>query len=319
MGSSGNTEGPVDSVLELIGRTPMVKLKRISREIPAEIWAKLEYLNPSGSIKDRIALRMIEVAERSSKITAGATIVEPTSGNTGIALALVCALKGYRMIAVVPEAVSGERRMLVVQLGGRVEVVKDDGIEGVSKDDMEGVVRRARELVAKIPNSFMPDQFVNESNPCAHAETTAAEILEQTNGRLSAFVAACGTGGTFTGVAQVLKAMQPEVRNIAVEPSGSAVLSGRASGHHKIQGIGEGFIPKVMRPDLADEIVAVSDDEAFATARRLWKEEGIMGGISSGANVYAALKIGAGMKPGSVIVTIIADSGLRYLSTELFQ
>jgi cysteine synthase len=319
MGSNGNTAGPVDSVLELIGRTPMVKLKRISREIPAEIWAKLEYLNPSGSIKDRIALRMIEEAERSGKITAGATIVEPTSGNTGIALALVCALKGYWMIAVVPEAVSRERRMLVEQLGGRVEVVKDDGIEGVSKEDMEGVVRRARELVAKIPNSFMPDQFVNESNPCAHAETTAAEILEQTNGRLNAFVAACGTGGTFTGVAQVLKATRPEVRNIAVEPSGSAVLSGRASGHHKIQGIGEGFIPKVMRQDLADEIVAVSDDEAFAMARRLWKEEGIMGGISSGANVYAALKIGAGMKTGSVIVTIIADSGLRYLSTELFQ
>jgi cysteine synthase A len=319
MGSNGNTEGPVDSVLELIGRTPMVKLKRISREIPAEIWAKLEYLNPSGSIKDRIALRMIEEAERSGKITAGATIVEPTSGNTGIALALVCALKGYRMIAVVPEAVSRERRMLVEQLGGRVEVVKDDGIEGVSKVDMEGVVRRAHELVAKIPNSYMPDQFMNESNPCAHAETTAAEILEQTNGRLTAFVAACGTGGTFTGVAQVLKATRPEVRNIAVEPSGSAVLSGRASGHHKIQGIGEGFIPKVMHQALADEIVAVSDDEAFATARRLWKEEGIMGGISSGANVYAALKIGAGMQPGSVIVTIIADSGLRYLSTELFH
>ena len=319
MGSNGNTAGPVDSVLELIGRTPMVKLKRISREIPAEIWAKLEYLNPSGSIKDRIALRMIEEAERSGKITAGATIVEPTSGNTGIALALVCALKGYRMIAVVPEAVSAERRMLIEQLGGRVEVVKDDGVEGVSKEDMWGVVQRARELVAKIPNSFMPDQFVNESNPCAHAETTAAEILEQTNGRLNAFVAACGTGGTFTGVAQVLKATRPEVRNIAVEPSGSAVLSGRASGHHKIQGIGEGFIPKVMRQDLADEIVAVSDDEAFAMARRLWKEEGIMGGISSGANVYAALKIGAGMKPGSVIVTIIADGGLRYLSTELFQ
>jgi cysteine synthase A len=319
MGSNGNTEGPVDSVLELIGRTPMVKLKRISREIPAEIWAKLEYLNPSGSIKDRIALRMIEEAERSGKITAGATIVEPTSGNTGIALALVCALKGYRMIAVVPEAVSGERRMLVEQLGGRVEVVKDDGIEGVSKDDMEGVLRHARELVAKIPNSFMPDQFVNESNPYAHAETTAAEILEQTNGRLNAFVAACGTGGTFTGVAQVLKATRPEVRNIVVEPSGSAVLSGRASGHHKIQGIGEGFIPKVMRQDLADEIVPVSDDEAFATARRLWKEEGIMCGISSGANVCAALKIGVSLKPGSVIVTIIADSGLRYLSTELFQ
>ena len=319
MKSDGKTEGPVDSVLELIGRTPMVKLKRISREIPAEIWAKLEYLNPSGSIKDRIALRMIEEAERSGKVTAGATIIEPTSGNTGIALALVCALKGYQMIAVVPEAVSSERRMLVEQLGGRVEVVKDDGIEGVSKEDMEGVVRRARELVATIPNSFMPDQFVNESNLCAHAETTAAEILEQTNGRLSAFVAACGTGGTFTGVAQVLKSTRPEVRNIAVEPIGSAVLSGRASGHHKIQGIGEGFIPKVMRQDLADEIVAVSDDEAFATARRLWKEEGIMGGISSGANVYAALKIGADMQPGSVIVTIIADSGLRYLSTELFQ
>lgn len=319
MRSDGNTEGPVDSVLELIGSTPMVKLKRISREIPAEIWAKLEYLNPSGSIKDRIALRMIEEAERSGKITAGATIIEPTSGNTGIALALVCALKGYRMIAVVPEAVSSERRMLVEQLGGRVEVVKDDGIEGVSKKDMEGVVRRARELVAKIPNSFMPDQFVNESNPRAHVETTAAEILEQTNGRLNAFVAACGTGGTFTCVAQVLKSTRPEVRNIAVEPSGSAVLSGRASGHHLIQGIGEGFIPKVMRQDLADEIVAVSDDEAFATARRLWKEEGIMGGISSGANVYAALKVGANMKPGSVIVTIIVDSGLRYLSTELFQ
>lgn len=311
---------PVGSVLDLIGRTPILKLKRISRDIPAEVWAKLEFFNPSGSVKDRIALKMLEEAEKRGQITKGALIVEPTSGNTGISLALVCALKGYRMIAVMPEAVSKERKMLIELLGGRVELVRCiDREKGITKEDMKAVLARAKELTEKFPNSFMPNQFENEDNPKAHAETTAAELLKQTGGRFSAFVAACGTGGTFTGIARVLKEKYPEVERVAVEPAGSAVMSGGRAGHHKIQGIGEGFIPKVMDMGLVDEIIQVRDEDAVATARRLWREEGVMAGLSSGANVFASLKIGEKMKKDDVVVTIIPDSGLRYLSTELFQ
>jgi len=311
---------PLESVLELVGSTPMVKLKRISEEIPAEIWGKLEFFNPSGSVKDRIALKMLEEAEKRNEIASGATIIEPTSGNTGIALALVCALKGYRMIAVMPEAVSKERRMIIELLGAMVELVPSkDKEKGVTREDMENVVERAKKLNEKISNSYIPNQFENEDNPKAHAETTAAEILEQTNGKFSAFVAACGTGGTFTGVAKVLKERYPEIKRVVVEPKGSAVLSGYEAGHHKIQGIGEGFIPKVMCAEFADEIICVSDYEAFLTTRRLWREEGIFGGISSGANVFASLKIGKNMKEGDIIVTLIPDHGLRYFSTELFQ
>ena len=311
---------PVESVLELIGNTPMVKLKRLSKEIPAEIWAKLEFLGPSGSVKDRIGLKMLEEAEKRGDIAKGTTIIEPTSGNTGIALALVCVLKGYNMIAVMPECASSERRMVMELLGARVEMVECcDTTKGVSKEDMEKVLDRVKELGQRIPDSFIPNQFENEDNPKAHAETTAKEILEQTNAELKAFVTACGTGGTFTGVARVLKEKYPHVKKVVVEPSGSAVLSGCEAGFHKIQGIGEGFIPDVMDVELADQVVRVSDDEATVTALRLWKEEGILAGLSSGANVFASLKIGRNMKEDDIIVTLIPDSGLRYFSTELFQ
>lgn len=310
----------VESALELIGYTPMAKLKRISRDIPAEIWAKLEFFNPSGSIKDRIALKMIEEAEKRKQITKGGVVIEPTSGNTGISLALVCALKGYRMIAVMPEAVSKERKMIIKLFGGEVELVKCVNKEkGITKEDMESVVARAKELTENFPNSFMPNQFTNENNPKAHAGSTATEILKQTGGKISAFVAACGTGGTFTGVARVLKEKYPEIKKILVEPSGSAVISGCEPGHHKIQGIGEGFIPEVMDVELIDEIIQVGDEDAIETARRLWKEEGIIAGFSSGANVFASLKIGKKMNEGDVIVTIIPDSGMKYLSTKEFQ
>lgn len=309
----------VDNILELIGNTPMIKLKCISKQIPAEIWAKLEFFNPSGSVKDRIALKMLEEAEKHNRVRKGATIIEPTSGNTGIGLSLVCAVKGYNMIAVMPEVVSKERRMIMELLGAKIEIVKcKDRKKGLTKDDMEKVVATAERLNKKIPNSFIPNQFENEDNIKAHSETTAAEIIEQTNGKLKAFVAACGTGGTFTGVAKVLKKKYPRIKNVVVEPSTSAVLSGCKPGYHNIQGIGEGFIPGVMHLELADEIVKVSDKEATKTACCLWKEEGIMAGISSGANVFAALKIGKTMKKGDIIVTIIADTGLRYFSTDLF-
>jgi cysteine synthase A len=311
----------VESVLDLIGNTPMVKLKHISKEIPGEIWAKLEYYNPSGSVKDRIALRMLEEAEKRGRITKGAVIVEPTSGNTGIGLALVCSLKGYRMIAVMPEAMSNERRMLLEYLGAEIEIIPscDDSEKGFTKEDVERTLERAKEIVENTPNSWMPNQFENPDNPKVHAETTAVEILEQTGGKFDAFVAACGTGGTFTGVSQVLKKKHPHIKRVVVEPAASAVISGCAPGFHKIQGIGEGFIPDTMNTELADEVVLVGDDEAFATARRLAKEEGILSGISGGANVYASLKVGETMDKGSVIVTIIPDNAFRYLSTELFQ
>ncbi len=311
---------PLEDMLELIGNTPMLKLKRISQKISAEIWAKLEYFNPSGSIKDRIALKMLEEAEKRNEISKGGIVIEPTSGNTGVALALVCTLKGYKMIAVMPEAVSEERRKIVKLLGGEVELVKCLNKEkGVTKEDMEAVVARAEELTEQYSNSFMPDQFTNEDNPKAHAETTAAEILNQTGKKLNAFVAACGTGGTFTGIARKLKERCLDVKNVVVEPSGSAVLSGCEPCHHKIQGIGEGFIPDVMDTELVDEIIQVSGKDAIATALQLWKKEGVTAGISSGANVFASLAIGKDMSKGDIIVTLIPDHGLRYLSVKEFS
>lgn len=313
-------QGPVDSMLELVGRTPLVKLKRISKGCPAEIWAKIEFMNPSGSVKDRIALRMIEEAERKGRIKNGATIIEPTSGNTGIALAFVCALKGYKMIAVMPECNSIERRMLVQLYGAKVDIVKCVAKEkGVTKVDMVNVCARAKELTRTIPNSFMPDQFCNPDNPVAHEETTAKEIIEQTGGKFHAFVAACGTGGTFTGVAGYLKRKYPKIITAVVEPSTSAVLSGEKEGFHKIQGIGEGFIPENMDLKVADRVLKVSDEEAVDMAMRLWKEEGIMAGVSSGANVHASLQLGRTMKKGQVIVTLIPDNGMRYLTTPEYQ
>jgi len=312
---------PVESILSLVGNTPLVKLGRISKDIPAQIWAKLEYYNPSGSVKDRIALRMLEEAERRGEITKGAVIVEPTSGNMGIALALVCALKGYQMVAVMPEAMSSERRMLLEYLGAKVEVIPscEDAGKGFTKEDIERTLERAREIVEATPNSFMPNQFENPDNPRTHAETTALEILEQTEGRFDAFVAACGTGGTFSGVARAIKGRYPQIRMVVVEPARAAVMSGCEAGFHKIQGIGEGFVPCTMDVDMADEIIQVDDDEALQTARRLARAEGILTGISGGANVFASLKLGKEMRTDGVIVTVIPDNALRYFSTELFE
>jgi cysteine synthase A len=312
---------PVENVLSLIGNTPIVKLKRISEDIPAEIWAKLEFYNPSGSVKDRIALRMLEEAEKRGEISEGALIVEPTSGNTGIGLALVCAIKGYQMLAVMPEAMSKERRMLLEYLGARVEVIPScsDVEKGFTKEDIEKTLETAQNIVEETPNSYMPNQFENPDNPKVHAETTAAEILEQTEGKFDAFVAACGTGGTFSGVAGILKEKYPEIKRIVVEPSESAVMSGCEAGFHKIQGIGEGFIPCTMNTELVDEVIQVDDKEAFFVTRCLAKDEGILTGISGGANVFASHKMGERMKEGSIIVTIIPDNAFRYFSTELFQ
>lgn len=315
-----HTPAPVDSVLALIGNTPMVKLRRLSQGLPAEIWAKLEYNNPSGSVKDRIALRMIEAAERRGDIKPGATIVEPTSGNTGIALALVCTLKGYQMIAVMPEAMSGERRKLLALLGATVELVPcNDPKNGFTKEDIERTLQRAKDIVAKTPNAYLPNQFSNEDNPSTHAETTAREIMEQTGGRFHAFVTSSGTGGTFSGVARVLKQECPNVRRVVVEPARSAVMSGCEVGFHGIEGIGEGFIPDVMDMSLVDEIIPVDDNDAIAMARRCAREEGVLAGISGGANVAAAVKVAKTMEAGTIIVTIIPDSALRYCSTRLFE
>lgn len=310
-----------ESILDLIGKTPMVKLKRIAGNSNAEIWAKLEHVNPSGSVKDRIALGMLLEAEKRGDIKPGAVIVEPTSGNTGIGLALVCALKGYQMIAVMPEAMSGERRMLLEYLGAKVDIVPScaDPAQGFTKEDLENTLAKAQEIVDNTPNSYMPNQFENPDNIEVHYQTTAMEIIEETGARFDAFVAACGTGGTFTGVARLLKEKHPSIRRVVVEPAGSAVISGCEAGFHKIQGIGEGFIPGCMDTQLPDEIIQVDDNDAISTARRLAREEGILTGISGGANVFASLILSKKMIEGGVIVTIIPDNACRYFSTELFQ
>lgn len=300
-----------DNVLELIGWTPLVRLNRIGANIKPEILAKIESNNPTCSIKDRIGLYMIEEAERQGILTPESVIVEPTTGNTGIALSLVAAVKGYRMIVVMPEFVSPERTLICQAFGAKVvKTPKEEGIEGV--------IQKAQEILANTPNAFMPDQFSNPANPKAHKETTGKEIIEQTDGKLDVFVAAAGTGGTLSGVASILKEKIPSVKVVVVEPSGSPVLSGGKPGLHKIEGIGEGFIPKVLETTLYDEVVAVSDEEAFAMSRRMAREEGILAGISSGANVCASLKVAEKMNRGR-IVTLIPDCSLRYMSTDLFK
>lgn len=313
---------PYNSMLELIGNSPMVKLKKISKNIPAEIWAKLELNNPSGSVKDRIAIGMLEQAEKRGLIKPGATIVEPTSGNTGIALSMVCALKGYKMIAVLPEAMSMERRNLMHHYGAKVVVVPSAGNpkDGFTKEDIENTMKKAEEIVKKTKNAFMPNQFDNMDNPKVHAKTTAKEIIKQTNGgKFHAYVAACGTGGTFSGVADVLKKKYPKIKRYVVEPANSAVMSGDEPGFHKIQGIGEGFVPGCMDTSLADGVIKVPCETAMKYARILAQEEGILCGISSGANVHAALQVGKKMKKGQIIVTIIPDNACRYFTTELFE
>ena len=273
-----------DNVLELIGSTPIVKLNRIVDKEMAEIYAKLESFNPGGSVKDRICLSMIEDAEKKGKLKPGATIVEPTSGNTGIGLAMVCAVKGYRCILTMPESMSLERIFILKSYGA--EVVLTPAIEG-----MLGAIQKAEEIIEKTANSLMPQQFINLSNPEIHRKTTAQEILAATDGTLDAFVAGVGTGGTITGVGEILKKKNPQVKIAAVEPAASAVLSGSSRGPHKIQGIGAGFIPEVLNMDIIDEIIPVKDDEAFGITKRLAREEGLLVGISSGAAAFAALEV----------------------------
>ncbi len=303
----------VSSPLELIGRTPVVKLAKINAadEGSAEIWCKCEQYNPGGSVKDRIALAMIEAAEASGRIEPGkTTIVEPTSGNTGIGLALVCAAKGYRLILTMPESMSLERRALLASYGAELVMTPEERV-------MEGAVTRATELCGKDRRFYMPDQFRNPANPEIHRRTTAVELLEQMGGTpVDAFVSAIGTGGTITGVGSVLRAMYPDVRVIGVEPARSAVLSGRAPGPHKIQGIGAGFVPAILDRSVMTELRTVDDRDAWQTAKTLAREEGLLVGISSGANVFIARQIAKELGAGKRVVTILCDTGERYFSLD---
>ncbi|MEO0223765.1 MAG: cysteine synthase A [candidate division WOR-3 bacterium] len=300
-----------ENVLELVYNTPMVKLNKIVEKDMAEIYAKLESFNPGGSVKDRIALSMIEEAEKKGLLKPGGTVIEPTSGNTGIGLAMVCAVKGYKCILTMPESMSLERIYILKSYGA--EVVLTPAIEG-----MQGAIKKAEELHKKIKNSFMPQQFKNPANPEIHRRTTAQEILEATEGKLDAFVAGVGTGGTITGVGEILKKKNPNIKIVAVEPASSAVLSGKSPGPHKIQGIGAGFIPEVLNRKIIDEIITVEDDQAFHMAKRLAKEEGLFVGISSGAACFAAVKVGKDLGKGKRVVVVLPDTGERYFSIEQY-
>jgi cysteine synthase A len=297
----------------LIGNTPLVRLNRIAEGAGAEVLAKLESFNPLGSVKDRIGMAMIADAEEKGLLHKDSVVIEPTSGNTGVALAFVCASRGYRLILVMPDTMSLERRQILRILGA--ELVLTPGTEG-----MAGAVRKAEELTAATPNSFMPQQFKNPSNPEIHRLTTAEEIWRDTEGKVDILVSGVGTGGTITGVSEVIKARKPGFRAVAVEPAASPVLSGRQPGPHKIQGIGAGFVPAVLRTELIDEIIKVSNEDAGATTVRLAREEGILAGISSGAAAWAALQVARRPESrGKIIVVILPDTGERYLSTWVFQ
>jgi cysteine synthase A len=300
----------VETIIDLIGSTPAVRLRRLPAAGSATLWAKLESFNPGGSVKDRIARSMIEAAEQAGELKSGGTIVEPTSGNTGIGLAMVAAAKGYRCVLVMPDTLSTERRTLMKAYGA--DLILTPGADG-----MKGAINKAQELVHE-RGYFMPLQFANPANPEIHRRTTAAEILEQV-GHLDAFVGGVGTGGTITGVGEVLKDTLPGVRIVAVEPAGSPVLSGGEAGKHKIQGIGAGFVPEVLNTEVYDEVIQVTDDDAFATARRLATEEGILAGISSGAATWAALQVAQRLGKDKVVVALLPDTGERYLSTGLFD
>jgi cysteine synthase len=301
------------NVTELIGRTPLVRLNKVTAGVRGDVAAKLESLNPAASVKDRIGLAMIEAAERDGLIQPGkTTIVEPTSGNTGIALAFVAAVKGYKCVLVMPDTMSQERRITLRGLGAKL--VLTEGAKG-----MRGAIDKANEILAETKDAFMPQQFMNPANPEVHRRTTAVELWDDTDGKIDALVAGVGTGGTITGVAQVIKPKKPSFQAIAVEPTDSPVLSGGAPGKHKIQGIGAGFKPDVLDMKLVDEVITVTNDEAFAMARRLAKEEGILCGISSGANVHAAVKYASRPEnQGKLVVAIIPSFGERYLNTDLF-
>ncbi len=305
------SERIAENVLELIGQTPMVRFNKIAGGGSAEILAKLESFNPGGSVKDRICLSMIEDAEDKGLLKPGATIIEPTSGNTGIGLAMISAVKGYRCILTMPETMSLERIYILKSYGA--EVVLTPGAEG-----MRGSIKKAEEILKKIPNSFMPQQFKNEANPEIHRKTTAKEILIVTDGKIDAFVAGVGTGGTITGVGEVLKKNNPKIKIVAVEPAASAVLSGKELGPHKIQGIGAGFIPDVLNQGIIDEIIQVDDNDAFRTARRLAREEGLFVGISAGAAAYSALKVAKDLGEGKRVVVVLPDTGERYFSMEQY-
>jgi cysteine synthase len=299
------------SVTDLIGKTPVVKLNRIVTDDMADVYLKLEFMNPGSSVKDRIALAMIEAAEKSGQLKAGDTLVEPTSGNTGIGLAMVAAAKGYKAVLVMPDTMSMERRNLLRAYGA--ELVLTPGAEG-----MGGAIRKSEEL-AKEKGYFMPQQFKNEANPEVHRRTTGKEIVEQFPDGLDAFVAGIGTGGTITGAGEVLKENYPEIKIYAVEPSDSPILSGGKPGPHKIQGIGAGFVPDTLRTDIYDEVLTVTAEESFNAARRAAREEGLLGGISSGAAIHAALTVAKKLGKGKKVLAVIPSNGERYLSTALYQ
>lgn len=303
----------VNYISQLIGKTPIVKLQRLTQGIEADVYVKLESMNPGGSVKDRLATAMITAAEEQGKITADTLIIEPTSGNTGIGLAMLCAVKGYKLILVMPESMSPERRAILKAYGAELVLTPASG-------GMKAAIAKATELASENANSFIPMQFENEANVEYHRKTTAPEIWEDTEGAVDIFIAGAGTGGTITGVSEVLKEKKSSVLSVVVEPKDSPVISGGQPGPHKIQGIGAGFIPKILNTQIIDEIFTVENEAAFETARKLATQEGILAGISSGANVYAALEIAKRPEnKGKTIVTIVCDTGERYLSTPLYN
>ena len=301
----------LSQITDGIGATPLVRLNRLSPSDGATIYGKAEFYNPGGSVKDRICLNMIDEAERQGRIKPGSTIVEPTSGNTGIGLALVSAVRGYKLILVMPEGMSLERASLLSSYGAQLVLTP-------AREGMRGSIKEAESILEQNPEYFMPDQFSNPANPAVHKKTTALEIIEALDGKVDAFVAAVGTGGTITGCGEVFKERHPSTRIIAVEPAGSPVLSGGEPGPHKIQGIGAGFVPKVLNRTILDQIMTVTDEEAYQCTKQLAKKEGLLVGISAGANVFAAQKIAAEMSSGENVVTVLCDTGERYLSMEKY-
>ena len=301
----------LSKITEGIGKTPLVRLNRLSDEGGGAIFGKVEFANPGGSVKDRICLNMIDEAERTGALQLGGTIVEPTSGNTGIGLALIAAVRGYKLILVMPESMSLERASLLSSYGA--QLILTPAWEG-----MQGSIREAENIIAQNPEYFMPDQFSNPANPAIHRATTAVEIWDAMDGKIDAFIAAVGTGGTITGCGEVMKERAPDIKIVAVEPAGSPVLSGGAPGPHKIQGIGAGFVPKVLNRSIIDDIIRVTDDQAYQTTKLLAKKEGLLVGISAGANVFAAQQVAKDLRPDQNVVTVLCDTGERYLSIEKY-